>query len=216
MDFKTIIDEEKQKPYFKELAHFVNEQYRTKRCFPPYEQIFRCFKETPFDEVKVVILGQDPYYKQNQADGLAFSVLKENKVPKSLINIYKELNNDLGIVEPNVGDLTKWAKNGVLLMNTILTVEEGKPLSHQNKGWETFSINVIKKLSLDPKPKVFLLWGNNARSYHQYINDKIHLVIETSHPSPLGAYKSFFNSHQFSRCNQFLKENNRGEIDFQL
>ena len=216
MDFDTILNEERNKPYFKDLWNFVLTEYNTKTCYPPFEKIFRCFEETPFEKVKIIIIGQDPYYRPNQADGLAFSVLKHNKVPKSLINIFKELNNDLGIVEPNCGDLTSWAKQGVLLMNTIFSVVEDHPLAHKNKGWETFSINVIRKLSEDRNPKVFLLWGNNARSYHKYIDDKTHLVIETSHPSPLGAYKSFFNSHQFSKANEFLKKHGRKEIDFQL
>ena len=216
MDFNTILNEEKEKDYFKSLWAFVKSEYESKTCFPPFEKIFRCFNETPFDKVKIVVIGQDPYYRPNQADGLAFSVLKENPVPKSLVNIFKELHNDLGIVEPNCGDLSKWAKEGVLLMNTIFSVVMDHPLAHKNKGWETFSINVIKHLSEDKTPKVFLLWGNNARSYHQYIDDETHLVIETSHPSPLGAYKSFFNSHQFSRANDFLEEKGRGKVDFQL
>jgi len=212
--WKEIIEKEQEKNYFKELQLFIDEEYQTKTVFPKYEDIYNAFNLCPFENVKVVLLGQDPYHNFNQAHGLAFSVLKDNKIPPSLRNIYKEMSTDLGVELPNHGDLTKWAKEGVLLLNTILTVEAHLPLSHKNKGWEKFTDNIIRITNQDNNPKVFILWGNNARKKANLITNPKHLIIESSHPSPLGARHSFFGSHVFSRVNDFLKKNNREEIDF--
>ena len=173
-------------------------------------------KRQPFSKVKFIILGQDPYHNFNQSHGLAFSVLKGNRVPPSLKNIYKELYNDLGIEIPNHGDLTKWATEGTLLLNTILTVEAHKPQSHKNKGWEIFTDRVINVLNKDDTPKVFVLWGNNAIKKRELITNKNHLVLSSSHPSPLSARHSFFGSKVFSKTNRFLNANGLIEIDFNL
>jgi len=172
------------------------------------------FDLTPFDQTKIVILGQDPYHDFNQSHGLAFSVKKGNKIPPSLRNIYTELFNDLNIIPAPHGELTEWANRGVLLLNTILTVEAHKPLSHKKRGWEVFTDQVIRKLDQDDAPKVFVLWGNNARKKKNLISNPNHLVIESSHPSPLGARHSFFGSKCFSKANEFLRKNNRKEVDY--
>lgn len=195
---------------------FVDSEYQTKTIFPIKEDIFSAFDLSPFTETKVIIIGQDPYHDYNQAHGLAFSVKRGNKIPPSLRNIYTELFNDLGVMPAPHGELTEWAKQGVLLLNTILTVEAHKPLSHKGKGWETFTDQVIQKLDEDSRPKVFILWGNNAKRKKVLINNPFHLVIESSHPSPLGARHSFFGSRCFSRTNNFLSYHNRKEIDFTL
>jgi uracil-DNA glycosylase len=214
--WKDFILNEQQKEYFKKLKTFVNHAYQTKTIYPPINDVYNAFKWTPMDQVKVVILGQDPYHGEHQAHGLCFSVQKGNKIPPSLKNIFKELYDDLGIKPPTHGDLTAWAKQGVLLLNTILTVEEHKPLSHKNKGWEIFTNEVIKKLNRDNHPKVFLLWGNNAKSKASMIDNKHHLVLTASHPSPLGARYSFFGSKPFSKTNTFLRQHNIQEIDWRI
>ncbi|AIO18813.1 Uracil-DNA glycosylase [Candidatus Izimaplasma bacterium HR1] len=210
------IEKEKQKDYFKKLEDFTEKEYETKEIFPPYKDIFNAFNYCPFVDTKVIILGQDPYHDFNQAHGLAFSVKKGNKIPPSLRNIYKELNSDLGLSVPEHGELTNWAKQGILLLNTILTVEAHKPMSHSKKGWETFTDNVIRELNKDSKPKVFVLWGNNARKKNILIDNPKHLIIETSHPSPLSARHSFFGSKVFTKINDFLFNNYRSIIDFEL
>ena len=214
--WKEFILSEQKKEYFISLLDFIHEEYQSKTIFPASEDVYNAFKLCPFDQVKVVILGQDPYHDYNQAHGLAFSVKKGNKLPPSLRNIFKELESDLGIPISSHGDLSSWAKQGILLLNTCLTVEAHKPLSHQNKGWETFTDNVIRKLNLDSIPKVFVLWGNNAKRKIKLIDNKNHMIISSSHPSPLSARHSFFGSRVFSRINQFLKEKGREEIDFHL
>lgn len=211
-----IIQEESKKEYYKQLMSFIDHEYKTKTIFPKREDIFNAFEFTPFDNVKIVIIGQDPYHDVGQAHGLAFSVLKGNKIPPSLRNIYSELLDDIGVLPPHHGDLTEWALNGVLLMNTVFTVEAHKANSHKNKGWEQFSDSIIKRLSQDDVPKVFILWGNHARKKKDFINQDIHMIIESSHPSPLGARHSFFKSKCFSRANQFLRDNKRTEVDFTL
>ena len=211
-----ILKDEYQKDYFKNIAMFINKEYREKTIFPPKNNILRAFKLTDYDNVKVVILGQDPYHGINEANGLAFSVSKGVRLPPSLQNIYKELYNDLGITVSTNGDLEKWAREGVLLLNSVFTVEKDKPASHKNIGWEQFSDEVIKKVNEKNTPVVFILWGNFAKSKAKYITNPIHLVITSPHPSPFSAYSGFFGSKPFSRTNEFLRKNNMKEIDWKI
>ena len=211
-----ILKDEYQKDYFKNIAMFINKEYREKTIFPPKSNILRAFKLTDYDNVKVVILGQDPYHGINEANGLAFSVSKGVRLPPSLQNIYKELYNDLGITVSTNGDLEKWAREGVLLLNSVFTVEKDKPASHKNIGWEQFSDEVIKKVNEKNTPVVFVLWGNFAKSKAKYITNPIHLVITSPHPSPFSAYSGFFGSKPFSRTNEFLRKNNMKEIDWKI
>lgn len=211
-----IIENEKQKPYFKQLELFLENEYRSKTIFPKKEHIFHAFELTPFDKVKIVIIGQDPYHDEHQAHGLAFSVQKGVKIPPSLRNIFKELHSDLGCYLPEHGNLTSWAKQGVLLLNTILTVEAHKPLSHKNKGWETFTNHIIQELDKDKNPKIFVLWGNNAFKKEELITNSNHYIIKTSHPSPLSARHSFFGSKQFSMMNTILEEWKLPQINWQI
>ena len=213
MTFEEIINKERQKEYFKKLETFLEEEYRTKTIFPPKDEVLTAFKLCEFKDVKVVIIGQDPYHEINQAHGLAFSVKDGNKLPKSLINIYKELYDDL-LVTRLTGELTEWAYQGVFLINTVLTVEEGKANSHKNKGWEIFTSKVIEELNNDDSPKVFVLWGNQAYEYEKMITNVNHKIIKSAHPSPLSAYRGFFGSKPFSKINEFLKEHNLKEIDW--
>lgn len=198
-----FIVEEKKKDYYKELAAFLKSEYSTKTIYPAKEEVFKAFKYTPLHEVRVVILGQDPYQTPSFANGLAFSVNPNIMLPKSLQNIYKELFSDLGITKTG-GDLTSWAKNGILLLNTILTVEKGISLSHQHKGWETFTDNALKLLNSLNQPIVFILWGNRAKEKRMFLNNPNHLIITSAHPSPLSAYNGFFGSRPFSRACSFL------------
>ena len=214
--WESIIDAESKKKYFQELTEFVDKEYKNHTVFPTKEDLYRAFELSPFNKTKIIMLGQDPYHDFNQAHGLAFSVKRGNKIPPSLRNIYTELFNDLNILPAPHGDLTEWAQQGVLLLNTILTVQAHSPLSHKKKGWEDFTNEVIHQLDQDDSPKVFILWGNNAKKKRELIKSPNHLVIESSHPSPLGARHSFFGSKCFSRSNAFLKENNREEVDFTL
>lgn len=214
--WKRIIDEEKQKDYFKKLKEFLLEEYSSNKIYPRKGEIFKCFELTDFKDVKVVILGQDPYHQPFQAHGLCFSVNKGIKVPPSLVNIYKEIRNDLGCEIPTHGNLTKWAKEGVLLLNTIMSVRDSSPMSHSNKGWEIFTDRVIRELNDDDSPKVFLLWGAPSRKKKGLITNPRHLVLECAHPSPLSAYNGFFGCKHFSLCNEFLKKNNREVIDWQI
>lgn len=214
--WKDIILEEQQKPYFQELLTFINKEYAEKTIFPPVENVYNAFKFCPFEDTKVVIIGQDPYHNYNQAHGLCFSVQRGNDIPPSLKNMYKELESDLNILPASHGELTHWAIQGVLLLNAILTVEAHKPLSHKGKGWEQFTDNVITLLDQDDRPKVFVLWGNNAKKKNILIQNPNHLVLMSSHPSPLSARHSFFGSRPFSKINRFLVENMRDPIDWQL
>lgn len=211
-----ILKDEYQKDYFRNIAMFINKEYREKTIFPPKSNILRAFKLTDYDNVKVVILGQDPYHGINEANGLAFSVSKGVRLPPSLQNIYKELYNDLGITVSTNGDLEKWAREGVLLLNSVFTVEKDKPASHKNIGWEQFSDEVIKKVNEKTTPVVFILWGSFAKSKAKYITNPIHLVITSPHPSPFSAYSGFFGSKPFSRTNEFLRKNNMKEIDWKI
>ncbi len=199
-----VLKDEMQKEYFKKLGIFVKNEYKNKTIFPPYENIFDALRFTDYDNVKVVILGQDPYHGLGEAHGLSFSVHNGVKMPPSLLNIFKELKSDLGISRTST-DLTDWAKEGVLLLNSIMTVEADKPLSHKNKGWEIFTDNIIRYLNDRDKPIVFILWGNFARSKKVLITNPIHKIIESAHPSPLSASRGFFGTKPFSKCNKYLK-----------
>ena len=201
---------------FKRFMQTIEHEYNTKTIFPPKDYIFNALKLTPYQNVKVVIVGQDPYHGVNEAHGLSFSVQKGVPIPPSLQNIYKELYDDLKIMPSKYGDLTKWAKEGVLLLNAVLTVEKDKPASHKGKGWELLTDYIIKCLNLKEKPIVFILWGNFARSKKVYITNKKHLVIESPHPSPFSARSGFFGSKPFSKTNNFLEKNNIKPIDWQL
>lgn len=203
-----VLKDEFQKEYFKKLGIFVKQEYQNKQIFPPYEHIFDALRFTDYDEVKVVILGQDPYHGENEAHGLSFSVHNDVKTPPSLINILKELRNDLNVIR-NESDLTTWAKQGVLLLNSIMTVEKDKPLSHKNKGWETFTDTIIQKLNEREEPVIFVLWGSFARSKKEFITNPRHVIIESVHPSPLSANRGFFGSKPFSKINKNLL--NRGK-----
>ena len=216
MNWKEFIEQEKEFLYFYNLEKFLNEERKTKTIFPKEENIFKAFELTPFGNVKCVIVGQDPYYNVNQANGLAFSVNKGVKLPPSLVNIYKEANDDVGIEIPNHGDLSSWAKQGVFLLNTILTVEEGRPLSHKNIGWEKFTLKVLKALNEDDNPKVFILWGKEAIGLKRILTNSKHLILEGPHPSPLSSYRGFFGSKPFSKTNKFLQENERNIIDWKI
>lgn len=199
-----LLKSEWSMPYYKELRAFLAEEYRSRVIFPPMQDIFNAFKYCAYEDVKVVILGQDPYYGDGQAHGLAFSVKRGVDIPPSLKNIYKELETDLGITPPAHGCLESWARQGVFLLNTALTVRKGQPLSHRGKGWETFTDHVISLLSAREKPMVFLLWGSNARSKKSLIDSSRHLVLEAPHPSPLSAFAGFFGCKHFSKANAFL------------
>lgn len=216
MDWNTFIKNEQENLYFEALSKFVEKERETKNIYPAMENVFKAFELTPFDNVKCVIVGQDPYHQPNQAIGLAFAVKKGIKVPPSLKNIYKELESDLNIKTPDHGDISSWARNGVFLINTILTVEDSHPLSHKNKGWETFTLKALKLLNNDNNPKVFILWGKEAWSLKKVLINPLHLVIEGNHPSPLSAYRGFFGSKPFSKTNEFLKNNGREEIDWSI
>ena len=206
-----VLKDELKKDYFKNLGIFVKKEYKTKRIFPPYNNIFDALRYTDYDDVKVVILGQDPYHGLGEAHGLSFSVHQNVAMPPSLQNIFKKFENDLKIKRSN-SDLTDWAKQGVLLLNSIMTVEMDKPLSHQNKGWEIFTDNIIKLLNKRDKPVIFVLWGSFARSKKSLIDENKHYIIESVHPSPLSAYRGFFGSKPFSKINNYLKKNNIEEI----
>ena len=205
--FKEFIEIESNKDYYKKLKEFVISEYEQYTCFPPYKNIFHALTITPLDMVKVVILGQDPYHEVNQAHGLAFSVLCK-KLPPSLVNIYKEIASDLNVTVNQDGNLDYLAAQGVLLLNTSLTVREHMANSHSNKGWEIFTDNVIKLLNEQDRPIVFILWGRNAISKTKYLNNPKHLVLTSVHPSPLSAYGGFFGSKPFSKTNDFLVSNN--------
>lgn len=215
-DWDKILEEEFNKEYFIECISKVMADYKNHICYPPLDKLFNAFKLSSYKDTKVLILGQDPYHNPGQAMGLAFSVPRGIAVPPSLVNIYKEYKSDLGFQIPNHGDLTNWAKSGVLLLNAILSVRENQPLSHKTMGWMTFTDNIIKMLNKKDTPVVFVLWGSFARGKKKLITNDIHLVIENVHPSPLSSYRGFFNSKPFSRINSFLESTNQEPIDFCL
>lgn len=208
-----VLKEDFESPYFEKLGIFVKNEYKHKIIYPEYKDIFNALKYTDYDEVKVVILGQDPYHGEHEAHGLSFSVKEGVPMPPSLRNIFKELKDDIGVVRTQT-DLTDWAKQGVLLLNSIMTVVKDTPLSHKDKGWEIFTDNVIKKLGEREKPIVFILWGNYARSKKLLIKNKNHLIIENVHPSPLSASRGFFGSKPFSKTNEYLIKVGKTPIDF--
>lgn len=215
-DWDIVLEDEFNKEYFKNLMSYIDKCYSEKDIFPSYDNIFSAFKLTDYNEVKVVILGQDPYHGIGEANGLAFSVNDNIKLPPSLKNIYKELYDDLGISVSITGNLESWAREGVLLINSVLTVEKDKPASHRNIGWEIFTDNVIKKLNEKDDSIVFILWGNFAKSKKKLITNNRHYIIDSAHPSPFSARSGFFGSKPFSKTNQFLKENNLKEIDWSI
>ena len=215
-EWDDLLKDEFKKDYYLKLRSFLKNEYSMQTVYPPMHDIYNAFKYTSYSDIKVVILGQDPYHGKGQAHGLCFSVLKGVAPPPSLINIYKELNSDTGFEIPNHGELTKWAKEGILLLNTTLTVREASPNSHKGMGWETFTDRVISLLNQREKPIVFLLWGGNARSKKSLITNKQHLILETVHPSPLSAYGGFFGCRHFSKTNSFLVENGIKPIDWQV
>ncbi|MDO5702780.1 MAG: uracil-DNA glycosylase [Lachnospiraceae bacterium] len=204
------------KPYYAELYRTVLNEYRTREIYPPGSEIFNAFNYTPLENVRVVILGQDPYHEPGQANGLCFSVAPGVRIPPSLVNIYKEMESDLGCKAPSDGDLTGWAKQGVLLLNTVLTVRAHAANSHRNIGWERFTDAAIEVVAAEDRPIVFILWGGPARRKKQMIKNPKHLVIESPHPSPLSAYGGFFGSRPFSRCNEYLKEHGLEPIDWAM
>jgi uracil-DNA glycosylase len=214
----ALLGEEFQKGYYLRLRQFLKEEYfgGKFKIFPEMSNIFNALRYTDYNDVKVVILGQDPYHGEGQAHGLCFSVQRGTKPPPSLVNIFKELNSDLGVEIPSHGELTAWAKNGVLLLNTVLTVREGAPTSHRGMGWEVFTDKVISLLGKREKPMVFMLWGSFAKSKAQLIDSKKHLVLTAAHPSPLSAYNGFFGCKHFSSANAFLKANGIEEVDWTL
>ena len=209
--WKPFLKIEFEKPYFKELSEFLHTEYETKTILPRKELVFSAFT-TDLNEVKVVILGQDPYHTPGAAMGLAFSVPNSQPIPPSLINIYKEIDDDIGHHENSRGSLRNWQKQGVLLLNTVLTVEAHRPKSHSGKGWEIFTTEVIKYLNETRPHLVFILWGRDARNKKSLVDASKHLILESAHPSPLSAYAGFFGSKPFSKCNRFLEENNMKPI----
>ena len=216
-DWLPCIKQEFTKPYYKELYTFVKHEYDTRIIYPPAEDIFNAFHFTPLSKVKVMILGQDPYHNENQAHGLSFSVLPTQKdIPPSLVNIYQELHDDLGCYIPNSGYLKKWADQGVLLLNTVLTVRAHQANSHQGKGWEQFTDAVIEAVNAQDRPIVYLLWGRPAQSKIPMLTNSKHLILKAPHPSPLSAYRGFFGCRHFSQANAFLEKNGIEPIDWQI
>ncbi|MGI5842036.1 MAG: uracil-DNA glycosylase [Christensenellales bacterium] len=211
--FKLLKDEF-EKPYFKELQTFLNFEYQTKNIFPKVEDIFNALNFVSYDDVKVVIFGQDPYHGQGQAHGLSFSVQGNQPLPPSLKNIFKEIEIQFGVKCLNSGDLTRWARQGVLLLNTTLTVEEGRAYSHKDKGWEKFTQRIVEVLNQREKPIIFVLWGNGALKHEKFINTTKHFVLKSAHPSPLSAYNGFFGNGHFLKINQILQETGQQEIDW--
>lgn len=216
-DWQPIIEQEMAKPYFKELWDFVEQQYEKETIYPAKENIFNAFKTTSFTKTKVVILGQDPYHGPNQSHGLCFSVLAGNKFPPSLRNMMTELRDDIGCQIPKNGDLTKWGEQGVLLLNAVLTVQDGKANSHQKKGWEQFTDAILQALANRREPVVFILWGKPAQAKEKIITKHPqHTIIKSVHPSPLSAYRGFFGSKPYSKANEALVQNGQTPIDWCL
>ncbi|SUO04823.1 uracil-DNA glycosylase [Faecalicoccus pleomorphus] len=203
-DWQELFDTEIQKEYLNKINYFLAREYKTKKIYPPKEKIFNAFLTTSLKDTKVVILGQDPYHQPGQAQGFAFSVAPNVKIPPSLVNIYKEIEDEYHVKLHRNGDLTDWAKQGVLLLNPILTVEDSKPLSHQNIGWQNFTDAAIQRINEKEDAVVFLLWGSKAGAVRRFLNNPSHLVLTSSHPSPLSAYRGFFGNGHFKKCNEFL------------
>ena len=214
--WNILLKGEFEKPYYRQLRVFLKAEYNTYTIYPGMYDIFNALKLTSYEDVKAVILGQDPYHEPGQAHGLAFSVKEGTALPPSLKNIYKELNTDLGIPISEKGDLTKWAEQGVLLLNTALTVRRGQANSHRGKGWEIFTDRIIEVMNMREKPVVFILWGANARAKTALITNPAHKVLTCAHPSPLSAHNGFFGCRHFSKCNEFLMQNGIDAIDWSL
>ncbi|MCI9320820.1 MAG: uracil-DNA glycosylase [Lachnospiraceae bacterium] len=215
-DWLAELDVEFHKPYYKELYDFVLNEYNTTQVFPPADDIFNAFHLTPLSKVKVVIIGQDPYHNVGQAHGLCFSVKPDVGIPPSLVNIYKELHDDLGCEIPNNGYLVKWAEQGVLMLNTVLTVRAHMANSHKGKGWEKFTDAAITALNKQDRPIVFILWGRPAQMKEKMLNNPNHLILKAPHPSPLSAFNGFFGSKPFSQTNKFLEQHGETPIDWQI
>ena len=215
-DWQQPLEVEFKKPYYKDLYKKVLEEYRSRQIFPNPDDIFNAFHLTPLKDVKVVILGQDPYHNDGQAHGLCFSVKPDVEVPPSLVNLYKELQDDLGCRIPNNGYLVKWAKQGVLMLNTVLTVRAHQANSHRGIGWEQFTDAVIRAVDAQDRPIVFLLWGRPAQMKKSMLHNPKHLILEAPHPSPLSAYRGFFGCKHFSQTNAFLEKNGLAPIDWQI
>lgn len=215
-EWDAILKDEFEKDYYIKIRKFLANEYRSRTVYPDMYDIFNALKYTSFSEVKAVIIGQDPYHEPNQAHGLSFSVQKGVEIPPSLVNIYKELEDDLGIKPPSHGNLVTWAKQGVLLLNATLTVRAHEANSHAGIGWQIFTDRVISLLNESPSPIAFLLWGANARRKKELITNRKHFIIESAHPSPLSAYRGFFGSRPFSKINQFLERNGRTPIDWHI
>ncbi len=217
LSWQDVLGEEKKSPYFQKILAFVKaEREKGKKIYPPHEAVFNAFKFTSYSDVRVVIVGQDPYHGAGQAHGLCFSVRRGVQAPPSLKNIFKELHNDVGFTIPNHGCLENWASQGVLLLNSVLTVDAGKPGSHSKIGWQQFTDKVIDTLNDHPKPIVFLLWGAYAQRKGHKINREKHLVLEAAHPSPFSAHRGFLGCRHFSKANEFLRAHHRGAIDWSL
>ena len=212
--WKKHLQPEFEKPYFSQLTDFVRHAYQTSTVYPPAKNIFSAFDHTPFDKVKVVIIGQDPYHDPNQAHGLCFSVQDGQKIPPSLVNIYKEIETETGKKMPASGNLTRWADQGVLLLNATLTVEAGKAASHQKQGWEEFTDAVIRELNEKGENIVFILWGAPAQRKGHFIDRNKHLVLESPHPSPLSAYRGFFGNNHFTKANDYLQAHHKTPIEW--
>lgn len=215
-EWDSIIGEEFSKPYYKKLREFLKSEYKSRKIYPNMYDIFNALKYTSYNDVKAVIIGQDPYHGEGQAHGLCFSVKKGVAPPPSLVNIFKELKSDLGIEIASHGELTSWAQNGVLLLNTVLTVREASPNSHKNLGWEMFTDAVITALNKRSTPTVFILWGANAKSKASLLTNPNHKILTAAHPSPLSAYNGFFGCRHFSKTNEFLTENGISPIDWEI
>ena len=214
--WKELFQQEEQQEYYQKLMQFLDEEYAHRTIYPPREDLLTCFTSCPFEAVKVVILGQDPYHQPDQAHGLCFSVRKGVQIPRSLKNIYKELKSDMNIDAPSHGCLTDWAKQGVFLMNTVMSVREGQAASHKKKGWETFTDTVISALNEQENGIVFVLWGSHAQKKAELITGRQHRILMSAHPSPLSASRGFFCSRPFSTVNRYLEEMGRTPIDWRL
>lgn len=213
-DWDTLLGDEFKKEYYLSLREFLKSEYFSRKIYPPMDDIFNALKYTSYENTRVVILGQDPYHGEGQAHGLCFSVKEGTPPPPSLKNIFKELNDSLGISPPPCGELVGWAKQGVLLLNTTLTVREGAPQSHKGKGWEILTDKIIELMNEKQTPVVFMLWGGNARAKKSLITNKHHLILECAHPSPLSAYAGFFGSNHFSKANDYLLSLGQAPIDW--
>lgn len=215
-DWLPVLRGEFSKPYYKKLYEFVNSEYNNKVIYPPSDEIFSALHLTPLSDVRAVILGQDPYHNENQAHGLSFSVRPGTEIPPSLVNIYNELHEDLGCYIPNNGYLEKWAHQGVLMLNTVLTVRAHQAFSHQGYGWEQFTDAILSAVNAQDRPVVYMLWGRPAQSKMPMLDNPKHLILTAPHPSPLSAYRGFFGCRHFSKCNEFLTANGAGPIDWQI